>query len=70
MSASGLPQMRGQSGLEVSDLEVQLDDDAYRGAGSRSECGGDRSGSGELLGAQHSRDLLGGHRGCVVAQRV
>ena len=51
--------MCGQFGLEVGDLAVQLDDDAHRGTGGRGECGGDRGGGGELLGAQHSRDLLG-----------
>ena len=48
-----------QFGLEVADLTVQFDDDADRGAGGRGECGGDRGGRGELLGAQRCGDLLG-----------
>ena len=48
-----------QFGLEVGDLAVELGDDADRGAGGRGERGGDRGGGGELLGAQHGRDLLG-----------
>jgi len=48
-----------QLGLEVGDLAVQLDDDADRGPGGRGECGSDRGGGGELLGAQRCGDLLG-----------
>jgi hypothetical protein len=51
--------MRRQFGLEVGDLAVELDDDADRGDGGRGECGGDRGGGGELLGAQYRRDLPG-----------
>jgi hypothetical protein len=51
--------MCGQFGFEIGDLAVQLDDDADRGAGGRGECGGDRGGSSELLGAQHCCDLFG-----------
>jgi hypothetical protein len=42
----------------LGDLAVELDDDAHRGTGSHGERGGDRRGSGELLGAQRRRDLL------------
>jgi len=48
-----------QFGFEVADLVVQFGDDADRGAGGRGECGGDRGGGGELLGAQRGGDLLG-----------
>ena len=53
MSASGcVSKCVASSALEVADLTVQFDDDADRGAGGRGECGGDRGGRGELLGAQ------------------
>src|ERR1700722_7278649 len=50
--------MCGQFGLEFADLAVELDDDAHCGTGGRGECGGDRRGSGELLGAQRRRNVL------------
>ena len=49
----------GQFEFEVTDLAVQLGDDADRGPGGRGERGGDRGGGGELLGTQRCRDLLG-----------
>jgi len=50
--------MCGQFGFEVTDLTIQFGDDADCGAGGRGECGGDRGGCGELLGAQRCGDLL------------
>jgi hypothetical protein len=50
--------MRRQFGLKGGDLAVQFGDDADRGAGGRGVSGGDRGGSGELLGAQRGRDFL------------
>lgn len=47
-----------QFSFEVGDLVVQFTDHGYRGAGGRGECGGDRGGCGELLGAQRCEDLL------------
>jgi len=47
-----------QFGLELGDLAVEFDIDAHRGSGGRAERGDDRRGSGELLDAQHRRDLL------------
>ena len=56
--SAGVPQNVSQFGLELGDLAVEFDDDAHRGSGGRAERGGDRRGSGELLDAQHRRDLL------------
>jgi hypothetical protein len=50
-----------QFDLEVADLAVQFGDDADRGAGGRSERGGDCGGRGELLGAQSGLNLFGAY---------